>query len=83
MWSAAGPRLTGVGIPGDGLYPKDVVKRWVEDAGATYAELASSHGHDGFLLEAEAAGALLAGALERRAVEGPPADHSLRCAVRR
>lgn len=61
--AAAGARLTGVGIPGDGLYPEAVVKGWVKEAGATYAELASSHGHDGFLLETEAAGALLAAAL--------------------
>lgn len=60
-----GAHLTGVGIPGDGLYPEDVVKGWVEEAGATYAELVSTHGHDGFLLEAEAAGAILSEALAR------------------
>ena len=58
--AAAGARVTGVGIPGDGLYPENVVKGWVNEAGASYAELASTHGHDGFLLEAEAAGAILA-----------------------
>ncbi len=63
--AAAGPRITGVGIPGDGLYPEDVVKSWVREAGATYAELRSTHGHDGFLLEPDAAGTLLAGALAR------------------
>jgi homoserine O-acetyltransferase len=65
-----GARLTGVGIPGDGLYPNGVVKGWVEEAGASYEELDSTHGHDAFLLEPGAAGALLAGALERRASEG-------------
>ncbi len=58
-----GRRLTGVGIPGDALYPEGVVKGWVEEAGAAYAELRSTHGHDGFLLEPDAAGAILATAL--------------------
>jgi homoserine O-acetyltransferase len=53
-------RLTGVGISGDGLYPESVVESWVEEAGAAYSELRSTHGHDGFLLEPDAAGALLA-----------------------
>ncbi len=61
----AAARLTGVGIPGDGLYPVDVVRGWVEKAGASYAELHSTHGHDAFLLETDAAGALLAAALAR------------------
>lgn len=64
-----GTRLTGVGIPGDGLYPEGVVRAWVEAAGAAFVELRSTHGHDGFLLEADAAGAILgatlAGALAR------------------
>lgn len=63
--AAAGARITGVGIPGDGLYPESVVKGWAREAGAAYAELPSSHGHDGFLLEPEAAGALLANALAK------------------
>jgi len=71
--AAAGARLTGVGIPGDGLYPEAVVKGWVKEAGAAYAELASTHGHDGFLLETEAAGAILAGSLAE-----PPARVSSR-----
>jgi len=58
--AAAGARVTGVGIPGDGLYPESVVKGWVNEAGASYAELNSTHGHDAFLLETEAAGAILA-----------------------
>ena len=63
--AAAGARITGVGIPGDGLYPESVVKGWAREAGAAYAELPSSHGHDGVLLEPEAAGALLANALAK------------------
>ena len=59
-----GKRLTGVGIPGDGLYPEGVVRAWVEAAGAAYAELRSTHGHDGFLLEPDAAGAILGTTLE-------------------
>jgi homoserine O-acetyltransferase len=70
-------RVTGVGIPGDGLYPEDVVKGWVEEAGASYAELASTHGHDGFLLEPEAAGAILAGALDRPHSRGRTAVFSI------
>lgn len=58
-----GARLTGVGIPGDGLYPETVVKDWTREVGASYAELRSTHGHDGFLLEPDAAGAILAGPL--------------------
>jgi hypothetical protein len=40
------------------------VRTWTREAGALYAELRSTHGHDGFLLEPDAAGALLSGALE-------------------
>ncbi|MEO8587501.1 MAG: alpha/beta fold hydrolase [Acidobacteriota bacterium] len=64
--AALGPvaaRVTGVGIPGDGLYPDDVVRGWVEEAGASYAEVRSSHGHDGFLLEPESVGRVLREAL--------------------
>lgn len=61
----AAARVTGVGIPGDLLYPEEVVKGWTREAGAAYAELASTHGHDGFLLEPERAGAILAEALAR------------------
>jgi homoserine O-acetyltransferase/O-succinyltransferase len=59
-----GARLTGVGIPGDGLYPEEVVKGWVREAGASYAVLNSTHGHDGFLLEVVGVGAILARALD-------------------
>ena len=73
-----GTRLTGVGIPGDGLYPEGVVKAWAEAAGAAFAELPSTHGHDGFLLEPEAAGAILgttlAGALARVSLPAAAAE---------
>jgi homoserine O-acetyltransferase len=56
-------RLLGVGIPGDQLYPANTVAAWTSAAGAPYAELASPHGHDAFLLEAAQVSALLAQAL--------------------
>ncbi len=62
--AAAGPRVTGVGIPGDGLYPEEIVKGWAREAGASYADLVSRHGHDGFLLESGPVGTILAGLLE-------------------
>lgn len=49
--SAFAGRLTAVGIPGDLLYPPEVVKGWATATGAEYHELASSHGHDAFLIE--------------------------------
>lgn len=61
--------LLGVGIPGDLLYPPEEVLRWTRAAGADYRELASPSGHDGFLLETDAVGALLAEALGARAGE--------------
>jgi homoserine O-acetyltransferase len=76
-----GKRLTGVGIPGDGLYPDDVVKDWVDAAGAAFVELRSAHGHDGFLLEPDAAGAILsttlAGALARVSLRAGAAEAGL------
>ena len=62
--AAAGLRVTGVGIPGDGLYPEEIVKGWTGEAGAAYAELRSPHGHDAFLLESGPVGTILAGLLE-------------------
>jgi homoserine O-acetyltransferase len=56
-------RLIGVGIPGDLLYAPEDVRAWTDAAGAEYRELLSPHGHDAFLLEAEAVGAILAEAL--------------------
>jgi homoserine O-acetyltransferase len=55
--------LLGVGIPGDLLYPPDEVLRWTRVSGAPYRELASPSGHDAFLLETDAVGAILAEAL--------------------
>ena len=63
--------LTGVGIPGDLLYPPEEVKRWTGVSGAAYREIASDHGHDAFLLETDAVGALLSAALERQRDERP------------
>jgi homoserine O-acetyltransferase len=56
--------LLGVGIPGDLLYPPEEVLRWTRACGAGYRELSSPSGHDGFLLETDAVGALLAEALD-------------------
>ncbi len=60
---SVGPRITGVGIPGDLLYPDDVVTRWTQAIGARYVELSSRHGHDAFLLETEQVAAVLRDAL--------------------
>lgn len=70
-------RLVGVGIPGDLLYPPDEVLRWTRVSGAEYRELVSQSGHDGFLLETGAVGALLAEALAPGVADRPaacPAD---------
>jgi homoserine O-acetyltransferase len=56
---ASGTRFRGVGIPGDVLYPPNVVQSWVRVAGGSYAEIASEHGHDAFLLEKDQVGAQL------------------------
>lgn len=61
--SAVGDRLTGVGIPGDLLYPAESVRAWTTAAQATYVELPSIHGHDAFLLEVERVSAVIAQAL--------------------
>lgn len=57
-------RLTGVGIPGDQLYPANTVTRWTDAAGARYRAITSPHGHDAFLLEAPQVAAILAEALQ-------------------
>jgi homoserine O-acetyltransferase len=72
-------RITGVGVPGDVLYPADDVRAWTEACGAHYASVTSVHGHDAFLLEPEQVGRVLARALvaaetERRARRGVRAD---------
>jgi homoserine O-acetyltransferase len=57
-------RLSGVGIPGDLLYPPDEVRRWTQEAQVPYHELLSPHGHDAFLLETKAVGRLFHEALD-------------------
>lgn len=64
-------RLTGVGIPGDLLYPAESVREWTDAANAAYADLPSIHGHDAFLLEAERVARILSNALA--AAEARPA----------
>jgi homoserine O-acetyltransferase len=76
--SAVRGRVVGVGITSDVLYPENEVKGWVREAGASYAELRSPHGHDAFLLESGPVGTVLAEALERRAAERQPAAVSSR-----
>ncbi|MBY0490583.1 MAG: homoserine dehydrogenase [Gemmatimonadaceae bacterium] len=56
-------RLTGVGIPGDLLYPAESVREWTNAANAAYADLPSIHGHDAFLLETERVARILASAV--------------------
>lgn len=70
--------LAGVGIPGDLLYPPEEVRRWVRASGARYHELASSSGHDAFLLETAAVGRILAETLEETARTGRPAPRRAR-----
>ncbi len=60
-----GDRLTGVGIPGDLLYPDETVREWTQAAGARYVELPSVHGHDAFLLETTRVSAILREAIAR------------------
>ncbi len=67
--AAAGPRLVGVGIPGDLLYRDEEVRGWTREAGAAYRSLVTPHGHDGFLLEAAAVGALLGPFLDPKGAE--------------
>lgn len=52
-----------VGIPGDQLYSAEIVRQWAAQAGATYREIDSVHGHDAFLLEHEQVGHILREAL--------------------
>jgi homoserine dehydrogenase len=58
-------RLTGVGIPGDLLYPDEVVRAWTDAVGAQHRTIASPHGHDGFLLETAQVATLVQQALAR------------------
>lgn len=59
--------LTGVGIPGDRLYPAEEVRAWTAAAGAHYEEIRSIHGHDAFLLETDQTADILARALDAAA----------------
>ncbi|MDQ1323378.1 MAG: Homoserine O-acetyltransferase [Chloroflexota bacterium] len=76
--AAAGAGLTGIGIEGDILYGPDQVRLLVGEAAAagvdaTYVEIETTKGHDGFLIEwdqlARLLGAALADGLERDAGE--------------
>jgi len=58
--------LVGVGIPGDRLYPARAVQAWTEAAGARYATIESSRGHDGFLVETDQVGRILRAAVRGR-----------------
>ena len=67
--AAAGTKVTGLGIEGDILYGPDQVRALVDAASAAgvearYRELASSKGHDAFLVEWDQLGAVLREALE-------------------
>lgn len=66
-------RITGVGIPGDQLYPAESVREWTRLSGATYVELQSVHGHDAFLLETTRVSAIIRKAINNAA----PYSHSL------
>ncbi len=70
--------LHGVGIPGDLLYPAEMVRGWVEaaahgpgEAPRRYHEIHSMHGHDAFLVEEDQVGRILEHALEARDATGP------------
>ncbi len=58
-------KVTGVGIPGDLLYPAEVVKQWTSQLGARYEEVTSPHGHDAFLLETDQVSGIVREALVR------------------
>ena len=62
---AVADRLTGVGIPGDLLYPAESVREWTQAANARYVDLQSIHGHDAFLLETRQVNAILRDAIDR------------------
>lgn len=62
-----GPRIIGVGIPGDVLYREEDVLAWVAACGAAYRQIHSIRGHDAFLLESNQVGHIFAEALEAAA----------------
>jgi homoserine O-acetyltransferase/O-succinyltransferase len=66
--AAAGTGLTGIGIEGDILYGPDQVRHLVDEAAAagvdaTYVEIETTKGHDGFLIEWDQLTRLLGDAL--------------------
>jgi homoserine O-acetyltransferase len=65
-------RLTGVGIPGDLLYPAESVREWTDASNAAYADLPSIHGHDAFLLESERVASIIASAIAAAEVRPAP-----------
>jgi homoserine O-acetyltransferase/O-succinyltransferase len=76
-------RITGVGIPGDLLYPAEVVQQWTQEIGARYVALESPHGHDAFLLEVPQVETILRDALARSTARraGTQATHVPRIAL--
>lgn len=67
-----GPRIVGVGIPGDMLYREEDVLQWVSACGATYRQIHSIRGHDAFLLEPDQVTRILGEALEEAAAAYVP-----------
>jgi homoserine O-acetyltransferase len=60
------PPLTVVGIDTDQLFPPEPLRALAQLVpGSTYSELASEHGHDGFLIESEPLNKILARALNQ------------------
>ncbi|MDB4949854.1 MAG: metX hom [Gemmatimonadetes bacterium] len=78
----AAAHLTGVGIPGDLLYPADDVRRWTDAACVEYREIASPLGHDAFLLEHDQVAAILSEALAAGRVRPSFGDRSAEDGVR-
>jgi homoserine O-acetyltransferase len=71
-------KVTGVGIPGDLLYPAEAVRQWTAKVGARYAEVSSQHGHDAFLLETQQVATILREAIARSEAALAPVATSVR-----
>lgn len=74
--SRIGARLLLVGISSDWLFPASDILALAERAracgvDATYAELASAHGHDGFLADAGSLAAIIRAHLEEKRASAP------------
>ena len=69
--SPVADRVTGVGIPGDLLYPAESVRAWTQSVSARYVELQSVHGHDAFLLEATQVSKILRDAIAQTPAPSP------------